>query len=121
MREIRDGQTTEWAEARPIPARVSVVRMLRRLVWNPRRNQQLYMVGLAERLADTPTQHSKDELAHMVRASLAPVSQRAGGQQTGSFAYRVIFVQREGEELVRFLDYESPEFPIDPPVEMSTP
>lgn len=101
--EVRVGQGA-WREARPIPAHVSVVRMARRLVWNPRRNEQLYMVSLSERLAEHNGDHARSELRRLVRAGLQ--------EQEGEFEFRLVFLQREGDQIVKFVDYESPVLPI---------
>ncbi len=97
--EVRVGQGA-WQEVRPIPERVSIVRMARRLIWNPRRNEQLYMVSLSERLAEHDGNHARSELIRLVRAGLP--------EETGAFEFRLVFLQREGDQIVKFIDYESP-------------
>jgi hypothetical protein len=51
-----------WQEFRPRPAHLPWWVMLRRLFWNPRWNDTLYLVSLSERLMLSPTAHSEDEI-----------------------------------------------------------
>lgn len=93
----------DWQEARPIPERVGLARMARRLVWNPRRNEQLYMVSLSERLAEDGRDHARAELERLARRGLTE------GER---FQFRLVFLQREGAQIVKFIDYESPVLPV---------
>lgn len=61
----------EWLEFRPRPARVSISVMLRRLFWNARWNETLFVVSCAERLLADPTAHSQDEIFRRIAADLA--------------------------------------------------
>ena len=61
-----------WRVFRPRPVRVSLPEMLQRLVWNPRWNQNLYVMSCAERLAEDRTpEHSEAELFRRIAADLA--------------------------------------------------
>lgn len=84
----------DWREFRPRPQRVSLLEMARRLVWNPRLNETLFVVACAERLVDAPTGHSEDEIFACIAADLPP---DAGPWLT----FRLVFVSREGEGLAR--------------------
>ena len=78
----RDG---EWFEARPPPSRLSVQAMLWRLVWNAGWNESLFLTSCAERVLEDGRPHARREI--MVR--------------TGSARFRVIEVERHGEQLSR--------------------
>ncbi len=84
--------------------------MLRRMVWNPVWNEQLFLVSCAERLIANPTQHSIDEINSRIWADIASSTPRtpAGSR----LQFRLVFVCREGAEIVKYVDYESQ--PIDP-------
>lgn len=96
----------DWREFRPRPARLSVLDMLRRMLWNPRWNESLFLVSCAERLMENPTRHSADEILSRIRADLA-----RGGRAAGAPAFlrfRLVFVSRRGEELQKEVTYVSP-------------
>ena len=75
--------------------------MLRRMLWNPAWNEQLYMVSLSERLIGQGTQHSVDEINDL----LAKTVPRHGPDT--ALQFRLIFLSREGVRLVQTVLYES--------------
>jgi hypothetical protein len=81
-------------EFRPPPLMLPVWRMLARLVWNPQRNESLFLTSCAERLMENPTAHSANEISARVGAP-----------------WRVVVVRREGEALVREVAAASPGAP----------
>lgn len=97
--------TREWQEFWPRPEHVSILRMLRRLVWNPCWNESLYVAACAERLIklqDEHTQkHSAEQIAQRIRKHLSD-SERAN-----SFRFRLIFMNREGNNVERHQLYMS--------------
>ncbi|WP_368184420.1 hypothetical protein [Aestuariibius sp. HNIBRBA575] len=106
----QSSSNAQWCEFRPRPATLSIWQMLRRMVWNPVWNEQLFLVSCAERLIANPTQHSIDEINSRIWADIAssPPRTPAGSR----LQFRLVFVCREGAEIVKYVDYESQ--PIDP-------
>lgn len=92
-----------WREFRPRPAHVSPAMMAARLLWNPRWNESLFLVSCAERLIDTPTAHSEDEIFKRIAADLA----RGPDKVEGWLAFRLVFVAREGEAIAREVLFEA--------------
>lgn len=90
-----------WHEFRPRPRRVSPLEMLRRLVWNPRWNETLFLVSCAERLVDHPTPHSEDEIFRRIAADLI----REPGEPW--LVFRLVFVSRQGEAIEREVLFEA--------------
>ncbi len=92
-----DHATGDWQPFRPRPAHLSPLTLLRRLVWNPRWNESLFLVSCAERLSQgiTPDHSNREILARMKRALIA------AGHETGYFRYRLVFIHREGDTLSR--------------------
>lgn len=82
-----------WREFRPRPQRVSPASMLARLFWNPRRNEDLFLVSCAERLVDQPTAHSEDEIFRRIAADLGP-------EADGWLAFRLLFLAWEDGAIV---------------------
>lgn len=79
--------------------------MLRRLLWNPRWNESLFVVSCAERLMDQPTDHSRDEIFKRIAADLARLPQ---GDAAGDWlSFRLVFVSREDETVSREELYRS--------------
>lgn len=73
--------------------------MLGRMLWNPDRNAQLYLVSLSERLVETGSDHAANELARRVAQALPA--------DVTTYQFRLVFVQRQGGQLLRFVEYES--------------
>ncbi|WP_425097839.1 hypothetical protein [Tropicibacter sp. S64] len=92
----------DWVGCEHRPEHVRISRMLRRMLWNPRWNEQLYLVSLSERLASDP-----DQADHAVR-ELAERIIRLGSVPPGAvMEFRVIFLAPEGDRIGLFVEYES--------------
>lgn len=90
----------DWKRLCPRPMRLSPLQLLGRLFWNPQRNEELYLVTLSERLAETPTRHSIDEINRRTA--------RLGGAPVGSLLeFRLIFRTSEGLEIIDEQVYQS--------------
>lgn len=95
-----------WTSARPRPAHLSFAQMLGRMLWNPRWNETLFMVSCAERLIAAPTDHSAAEIAARLARDLGP--------RDGFLRFRLVFVRREGADIVADVEYLSPPIPPAP-------
>ncbi|WP_425039705.1 hypothetical protein [Primorskyibacter sp. S187A] len=82
-----DGQG-DWADVIARPEHVSPALMAVRLVWNPRVNQRLYLVSLAERLLTEPTAYVEAELHARVAHGLPPGT---------AYALRILLCDADGE------------------------
>jgi len=101
LRSIGD-PSGDWREFRPRPARVPPLEMLRRLVWNPRWNETLFLVSCAERLTDAPTAHSEDEIFKRIAADLrGGAAPDLGDVERPWLCFRLVFLSREGETVTR--------------------
>ncbi|ALI55416.1 hypothetical protein [Celeribacter marinus] len=106
--EFRLGQGAQWGlwqDARPRPARIPFAKQLRRMAWNPRWNEALYLVSLSERLIIAPSAHSVDSLNALIAAGVAP-------QARGSLQFRVAFLDKEGAQIIKTIEYESDPVPL---------
>ena len=92
----------DWAEFRPRPAFVSLAQMLRRLFWNPARNESLFLTSCAERLLEAPTEHSRGEITARIAADC--------GGGPGELQFRIVVVTRGAAGLQRRVEYVSPPF-----------
>jgi hypothetical protein len=93
LRSIGDAQG-EWREFRPRPARLSPQEMLKRLFWNPRWNESLFLVSCAERLTDVATAHSEDEIFKRIAADLRAEPEDA---ERPWLCFRLVFIGREAD------------------------
>jgi len=104
---IEDGPF--WREYRPRPAEMGLRTMLCRLLWNPRWNDQLFLVSCAERLVIRPTEHSVIEIQRRIEARTKPP------QGTRTVQFRLVFVSDAQGRLVREVEYESDQFEVRAP------
>lgn len=95
-----------WRESHPVPAHVPVQQMISRLFHNPERNTQLYLVALAERLVAVPNgpmgAHSQAELKRLIA--------ERHGAEGDALQFRLVFVVRDGAELISETVLESEPF-----------
>lgn len=97
--EARLSDTDPWSEVAAAPPRVSAQQSLVRLFWNPDRNDALFLVSLSERLIYDPSDR--------LRATMGRRIARRLGWQGRPFEYRLVFINREGGELVKAVCFES--------------
>ncbi len=95
-----------WQEFRPRPARLPIGSMLKRLFWNPRWNESLFLVSCAERLMASPTEHSSQEILNRIEAELQRKSIDVSA--TPYLQFRLVFLSREGAQLQRHITFISP-------------
>lgn len=95
-----------WQEFRPRPARLSIGSMLKRMVWNPRWNESLFLVSCAERLMANPTEHSSQEILKRIRADLEDGVIDA--MTTPFLQFRLVFLSRHGTEIQKQITFMSP-------------
>lgn len=105
LKSARD-DTGQWREFRPRPARLTVGAMLKRMFWNPRWNESLFLVSCAERLMQNPTEHSRQEIFNRITAELARNSIDVAAMPYLQF--RLVFWSREGAQLQKHITYTSP-------------
>jgi hypothetical protein len=97
--KAREDEAADWRELRPRPATSSGRDMLRRLFWNPDGNESLFLTSCAERLLETPTDHSRSEIEARIVSDLS--------QGTDYMQFRIVLVRRRDTGLVREVAYVS--------------
>ena len=102
---VRREPVTDWREFRPRPKKLSAMEILVRLFWNPRWNESLYAVSLAERLTLNPTAHSREELFGLMFRELRGVEPE--NPDAHHLQYRLVFVRRSGSEMQRLITFQS--------------
>ncbi|PCI04699.1 MAG: hypothetical protein COB78_08180 [Hyphomicrobiales bacterium] len=98
-----------WQEFRPRPAHLSIGSMLKRMFYNARWNEALFLTSLAERLSSNPTEHSSQEILKRIKAELVRNSfDSFDSAATPHLQFRLVFVHREGEQLQKHVTFISP-------------
>ncbi|MBU2961019.1 hypothetical protein KO516_09365 [Citreicella sp. C3M06] len=98
--EVRAAGSADWREVAPRPDHLSLARMCRRMLWNPRWNEALYLVSLAERVVEQGSAHAMHELQQRV-SKLRPNEQ---------LELRLVFIDVQGGALMREVLYQSAPF-----------
>ncbi len=94
-----------WQEFRPRPAHLSLGSMLKRLFWNPRWNETLFLVSCAERLMENGAKHDAREIAKRVQTDL---EQKAVlGTEIPYWKFRLVSVHRQGMRLQQDITFTS--------------
>lgn len=95
-----------WQESHPRPAHLSITCMLKRMFYNPRWNETLYLVRSAELYTKNPTEHSSREILTLIKAELECSSFDSAA--TPYLQFRLVFVHRDGAQLQKNITYISP-------------
>lgn len=101
---------SDWHEFRPRPAQLSFMQMLRRMFWNPRWNESLFMVSCAERLMQNPTRHSEDEILNRITNELmsnSSTTHATPATPATQIQFRLIYVHRQGSQLQQLVTFYS--------------
>ncbi|MCG8491728.1 MAG: hypothetical protein MI743_08960 [Sneathiellales bacterium] len=95
----------EWLEFRPRPEKISIFKMLRRMVWNPTWNESLFLVSCAERLMAEPTDHSANEIFDRISRDLFVANK--GMAPAPFLKFRLVFLYRVNGIIERHVTYQS--------------
>ena len=97
----------DWQAFRPRPENISLLTMLRRLIWNPHWNESLFLVSCAERLSqDITPEHSEREILTRMKRDLQAET------HAPQFRFRLVFIHREDETLTQEILYTSAPEPL---------
>ena len=99
-----NGAAPAWQEYQPRPNRISLGTVIFRLFWNPRWNEALYLVSLAERLTLDPTAHSTDEIQ---RHLLAEAVSTGKHPHDAYLQFQLAFVCEEDRGIVQTITHIS--------------
>ncbi|NPU91008.1 MAG: hypothetical protein HPY82_03775 [Gammaproteobacteria bacterium] len=100
----------EWQPFQPQPEHIPLTQLFRRLVWNPARNESLYLLSSCEKILERDSLQAQQVIAGRIALAL-----RSGElpPQARWFRFRLLVVEREGEALVRHEHFVSPAFGLD--------
>ena len=89
----------EWHEFRPRPVYISFIQMLKRMFWNPKWNESLYMLSCAERLIEKYTPHSEDEILQRIIQELKNTPLNDLLVNATYLQFRLLVIQRKNAQL----------------------
>jgi len=95
-----------WQEFRPRPTTLSMRNLLKRLFWNPRWNESLFLVSCAERLMENPTDHSRVEIFNRIGNELKHKPPQE--KHLPYLQFRLVFLDRQDAEIHKRTIYTSP-------------
>lgn len=98
-----DQGPVHWLEFRPRPARVRLLAMLGRLLWNARWNETLFVVTCAERVLAEPTEHSQNEIFRRIADDLADRPDKDGAW----LSFRIVLLSEHGGAISREIAFIS--------------
>ncbi len=86
-----------WQEFRPRPIQLSFFEMLKRMFWNPQRNENLFLVSCAERIMSEPTDQSIQEITRRIETELSASHNEF--VEESYLQFRLVFLYREDTQI----------------------
>ncbi len=99
------GMAQNWHEYRPRPHRIALWRVFIRLFYNAARNDALFVVSCAERIEESPTDHSIAEITRRIRVDILATEHRCNQAQ-----FRLVFVSCGETEITQEVLFVSAPF-----------
>jgi len=97
----------EWHEFRPHPAHLPLLHMLGRMLWNPQWNESMFVVSCAERLMESPTRHSEDEIMRRIMSDVVNDTTQVHWADASHLQFRLLIIERQETELQEEVTYYS--------------
>ncbi len=98
-----DKTPRQWQEFRPRPVKLTFIQMLKRMLWNPKWNESLFVMSCAERIIAQPTQrtlqHSEDEILKRIMQDLTVNKSNSPTVAANYLQFRLVLVQRQDKQL----------------------
>lgn len=101
--QFKDETPNHWQEFRPRPSHLSFLQMLKRMLWNPKWNESLYLVSCAERIIEEHTVHSENEILNRIQKELASKKSTTATH----LQFRLLFIQRQEHKLIEKVIFTS--------------
>ena len=89
----------DWREFCPRPLTLTLIQMLKRMIWNTRWNESLFLMSCAERLAKDDEAFARQEIFNRIKRKL---------NSDGFVQFRLTFHAREGRQIIKHIAYLSP-------------
>lgn len=90
----------QWLPFAPVAPRVGIGAMVRRLCWNPQRNEALFLLSCCERVLQHGSPVAQQQIATRIGHALASVDRALPcSTPPRCFVFRICLVTREGDGL----------------------
>ena len=99
LQNKEDDLPHEWHEFRPRPIHISFIQMLKRMFWNQKWNESLYILSCAERLIEKYTLHSEDEILQRIIKEIDDTPSKDLLLKPTHLQFRLIVIQRKNDQL----------------------
>ena len=101
--DSNDKSFMHWHAFRPHPKHVPFPTMLKRMLWNPRWNETLFMTSCSERILANPdnTQHSEDAILKTIINDLQQEPSFSNTSSTLCIQFRLLTLQRKNTEIIQ--------------------
>lgn len=97
-----------WSNFQPPPQTMPPLQMVRRLFWNPDRNDALFVISCAERIQQQPTPHSIAEIRTRIQRDIKHLDIQP---DKAHLKFRLVFVHRDQSGRVEKVVFTSDPFP----------
>ena len=100
-----------WQPFRPNAQRIPLTRLLLRLIWNPQRNESLYLLSSSEKLLEQNSTQAQDVIASRIAQALH--SGEVPAQPSARlFRFRLLVVTRDNDMLACHEGFVSPAYAL---------
>lgn len=84
-----------WKEFRPRPEHLTIPHSIKRLFWNAKWNESLFLTSCAERILQCYTPHSENEILKRIEKELIQGREKPVGSH---LQFRLLLLSRKGEK-----------------------
>ena len=99
---LKSNSTSEpiWHEFRPLPKHISFAQMLKRMLWNSRQNESLYLLSCAEKIVSNSSiqivRHCESEILERISNDLLQGKNNLDLTEEMLIQFRLVFVKQKG-------------------------
>lgn len=101
----------DWQPFRPAPQHLALPQLFLRLFWNPARNESLYLLSSCEKILQRESAQAQQVIAGRIAQALQ-AGEITAVNSARLFRFRLLEVQREGNDITRQEVFMSPAFPL---------
>ncbi len=104
----------DWQPFRTAPQHLALPQLCLRLLWNPARNESLYLLSSCEKILQRESPQAQQVIAGRIAQALQS-GEITAASNARLFRFRLLEVQREGNGITQQEAFVSPAFPLPSP------
>lgn len=106
---------SEWSEFRPRPRHMSLLTMLKHMLWNAKWNESLFMISCAERILERSPSWEQSEIAILKRIhkNILYDNTLVDLKSAASLQFILILLEKKHNEIVQTVFFQSRIMPIN--------